>query len=125
MSLKFSSNCTFKKMYCTFVLLWLSEEGHMQYLNSKILHGGRFRSLDQTHLECESTLVEFYVIPLPKLNEDQKKGFLRKLKCFDPEIRRIPHTKSSCNLKDLFVLADFFSSDHPSLKSRWGDAKSR
>ena len=29
-----------------------------QYLNCKILHGGRFRSLDQTHLACESTLVK-------------------------------------------------------------------
>ena len=30
---------------------------HTQYLNCKILHGGRFCSLDQTHLACESTLV--------------------------------------------------------------------
>ena len=69
-------------MYCTFVLLWLSEVGHMQYLNSKTLHGERFRSLDQTHLECESALVEFYVIPLPKLNEDQKKRFSLKIEVF-------------------------------------------
>ena len=35
--------------------------------------GGRFYSLDQTHLACESTLGEDYVIPSPKLNEDQTK----------------------------------------------------
>ena len=55
-----------------------------------------------------------YVIPSPKLNKDQKKKGLREFgSTFGP------------NSKDLFVLAGSFSSDHPALKSQWGDAKSQ
>ena len=35
---------------------------------------GRFCSLDQTHSACESTLVENYLIPSPKLSEEQKQN---------------------------------------------------
>ena len=65
----------------------------MQYLNCKILDGGRFCSLDQTHSECKSTLEEIMSFHSrnrgrpnkkkvftkieeflsPKLSEDQKK----------------------------------------------------
>ena len=51
---------------------------HNQYLNCKILHGGRFRSLNQTHSECEWNLVEIMLqvqILSPNSIEDQKKVF--------------------------------------------------
>ena len=77
--------------------------------------GGRFFSIDQTHLACKSTLVENYVIPLPKLNEDQKKKWSSPQ--FGTTLGRI--------LKGVFVLAGSSSSDDPAPKSRWGDAKPR
>ena len=50
-----------------------------QYLNRKILLGGRFCSLDQTHSECESTLVEIESIrPRNRVNT-KKKGQPRDL----------------------------------------------
>ena len=36
--------------------LWFRLTQYLNRLNRKILHGGRFCSLDQTHLACESTL---------------------------------------------------------------------
>ena len=44
---------------------------HIQYLNCKILHGGRFCSLDQLYKKLSGN----DVLPLPKLNEDKKKVF--------------------------------------------------
>ena len=56
-----------------------------------------------------------YVIWSPKSSEDQKK------KRFSPQFGTI----FGRILRDLFVLTGPFSSDHPALKSRWEDAKSR
>ena len=55
------------------------------------------------------------VIPSPKSNEDQKRK--RSSPQFGTIIGR--------NLRDLFVLTCPFSSDHLTLKFRWGDANSR
>ena len=76
--------------------------------------GGRFGRLDQTHSACESTLAENYVIPSPKLSEDQK----RKIFTANRHYFRPVFVVS-------FVLAGPFSSDHLELKSRWGMPKSR
>ena len=94
--------------------------------------GRRFCSLDQTRLALENTLVDGnYVIPSPKLNEKQKKVFSENRSVFSPKSgedqkkkkkkeRSSPQfgTIFGRNLKDLFVLAGSFSSDHPALKSR-------
>ena len=57
--------------------------GSGQYLNCKILHGGRFSSLDQLYKKFRGN----NKLPSPKLNEDQKqeKGLRRKLKSFFPK----------------------------------------
>ena len=95
--------------------------------------GGRLCSLDQTHSECESTLVEVMCFRprnrvktkkkspkteeflSPKSSEDQKQK-----KRSSPQFG----TKFGRNLWDLFVLPDPFSSVQPALKPRWGDANS-
>ena len=77
--------------------------------------GGRFCSLDQTHLECESTLVEIVSFHPRKSSEDQNKK--RSLPQFETELGR--------NLWDLFALPDPFSYVQPVLKPRLGDAESR
>ena len=86
---------------------------YIQYLNCKILHGG-------TLLQYFS---EDYVIPSPKLTEDQKKMSFPKIEVFSFEISLPPQFESifGRNLLDLFMLAGSFSSDHPALKWRWGD----
>ena len=71
----------------------------------------RFCSLDQTHLACESTLEEIMQFRRPKLNKKKRSS---------PQFG----TRFGRNLKNLFVLAGSFSSDHSALKSRWGNAKS-
>ena len=80
--------------------------------------GGRIYSLDQTHSECEWNLVEIMtqiVLLSPKSSEDQKK-------IFKPQFGNI----FGRNWWDLFVLTGgTFASDHPALKSQFGDAKSR
>ena len=48
---------------------------------------GRFCSLHQTHSACESTLVENYLIPSPKLSEEQSKtSHHRELGQFWPKL---------------------------------------
>ena len=49
--------------------------------------GGRFCSLDQTNLACESTFSKDYVIPSPKLNEHQKEWSSPEIEvCFLPKL---------------------------------------
>ena len=50
-----------------------------QYLNCKIFHGGRFCSLDQTHSECESALMEFMSFRPRNRVKTKKKGLHRNL----------------------------------------------
>ena len=79
--------CPFAKSVKVFGSYFSSKNGfaYPQYLNCKILHGGRFCSLDQLYKKFSGN----DVFPSPKLNEDQKqeKGFRLKLKSFFPEIR--------------------------------------
>ena len=72
--------------------------------------GGRFCSLDQTHLECESTLMEIMIkvqiILFPKSIEDKKKVFTAIWDCIRPKLMG-------------FIRADrHFFSDHSALKSQ-------
>ena len=101
--------------------------------------GGRFCSLDQTHSECESTLVEIMSFrprnqmktikkkSSPKieefcpLNQVKTKKKKKKKETSSPQFE----TKFGQNLWDLFVLTCPFSYDQPALKSRRRDAKSR
>ena len=127
---------------------------YKQYLNCKILHEGTLLQPWPNAFGLRKYFSENNVIPSPKLNEDQKKGLRRKLKCFFFEIRWRPKKEGlrrqskffsleirrrrnkkkglrrnlglySAGIWDLFVLADSFSSDHSALKSRWGTPKSR
>ena len=99
----------------------------LRYLNCKILHGGTLLQPWPNAFGMRKYFNGNYVILSPNLNENQKK-VSGKWKCFFPEIRWRPKKRSSPqfgtifsrNLKDLFVLASSFSSDHPALKSRWG-----
>ena len=50
----------------------------MQYLNYKILHGGRFCSLDQTYSKVRKYFSGNYVIPSPKSSEGRKKEVFTK-----------------------------------------------
>ena len=94
--------------------------------------GGRFCTLDQTHSECKSTLVEFMSFRSrnrlkikkrsspkleeflsPKSREDKKKVFT----AIWDEFGR--------NMWNVFVLTGFFSPVQPALKPRWGNAESR
>ena len=81
--------------------------------------GGRFCSLDQTYLACESTLVEVpsFEIKFRRQKSRSKKGLLRKLKCFSSKLGEDQKKKRSSpqfgtifgrNLKDLFLLAGSF-----------------
>ena len=76
--------------------------------------GERFCSRDQTHSDVRKYFSEKYVIPSSKSSEDQKqKVFTVIWEYIWPEFVG-------------FIRADRpFLSDHPALKSRWGDAKSR
>ena len=85
-------------MICILYKVDAKSHNARQYLNRKILHGGHFCSLDQTRKYFSRN----YVIPSPKLNEDQKKKSL-------PQFWAI----FGRNLKDLFVLAGFFLTNHP------------
>ena len=91
--------------------------------------GGRFCSLDQTHSECESTLVEIMSFRPRNRVKTKKKVFTKNWRVFLPKIKLRPKrkrnstqfgTKFGWNLWDLFVLTGPFSSDRPALKSRWG-----
>ena len=97
--------------------------------------GGRFCSLNQTHLECESTLMEIKYLRLqnrvktkksssprieeflsPKSSEDQKKK-----KRSSPQFG----TKFGRNWWHLFLLTGSFLFVQPALKPRWEDAESQ
>ena len=65
----------------------------MQYLNCKILHGG-------TLLKPWPSFSGDYVIPSPQLNENQKKGLRRKLKCFFLEIKWRPQKQVFASVWD-------------------------
>ena len=91
--------------------------------------GGRFCSLNQTHPECESTLVEIMSFHTRNRVKTNKKVFTENWRAFVPEIKLRQKrertsqqfgTKFGRNLRDLFVLTGAFSSDLPALKSRWG-----
>ena len=82
-----------------------------QHLHSKILHGGTLLQLYQTHLECESTLVEIMSF--------RPRNRVKTKKRSSPRFG----TKFSRSFWDLFVLTGPFLSDQPALKSRWEDAK--
>ena len=70
---------------------------------------GRFCSLDQTHSACESTLVENYLIPSPKLSEEQSNtSHHRESGQFWPKL--VGYIRAGWT----------FSSDNPTLISRWG-----
>ena len=71
--------------------------------------GGRFCSLDQTHSECESTLVE-------TMSFRSQNRVKTKKKRSSPQLG----TKFDRNSWDLFVLPGPFSSVQPVLKARWG-----
>ena len=95
---------------------------------------GRFCSLDQTHLECESALVEIMPFrPRNRLKNKKKRSspkteeFLYPKSSEDKKKTSSPQfgTKFVRNLWDLFVLTGPFSSDQPALKSRREDAKPR
>ena len=94
--------------------------------------GRRFCSLDQTHSECEGTLVQIMSFR-PQNRVKTKKESSRKIKEFlspkssENQKKSSPQfgTKFSRNLLDLFGLTGPFSSDQTALKSRWGDAESR
>ena len=77
---------------------------------------GRFCSLDQTHSECERTLVEIMSYRNRNQVKTKKKVFtflvFRKVRQFRIKFGR--------NLLDLFALTGPFSSYQPALKSRWG-----
>ena len=90
----------------------------------------RFRScyyaLKRTLNKTQMTLVQCSAKSL--------QGLHRKLKGFCPlnevktETEKGLHRNlvlCSAGIWDLFVLTGTFSSDHPALKSRWGDANSR
>ena len=72
--------------------------------------GGRFCSLEQTHLACESTLVKITQSVAEIEWTPKKKVLRRKLKWFFAKIRSRIRS---------------FSSDLSALKSRWGTPKSR
>ena len=69
----------------------------------------RFCSVDQTHSECESTLME--IMSFRPRNQVKTK---KKKKKSSPQFG----TKFGPNLWDLFVLPSFFSSVQPALKPR-------
>ena len=71
--------------------------------------GGRFCSLDQTHPECESTLVEIMSFR-PRNRVKTKKT--RSSRQFG--------TKFGGNLWDFFMLSGPFLSVQSTLKPRWG-----
>ena len=86
-----------------------------QYVKTeKFCSGGRFCSLDQTHSECESTLVEVMSFcPRNRVTTTKKRSSPRF------------GTTFSRSFWDLFVLKCPFLANQPALKSRWGDAKPR
>ena len=96
--------------------------------------GGRFCSLDQTHSECETTLVESMSFrPRNRVKTKKKRSspkieeFLSPKSSEDQKKRSSPQfgTKIARNLWDLFVLPGPFSSIQPALEPRWGDTNSR
>ena len=69
--------------YCPFSLNYSSHVyTYDQYLNCKILYGGTLLQPWPNAFGMQKYFNEDYVIPSPKLNEHQKKGLRRKLKCF-------------------------------------------
>ena len=64
--------------------------------------GGRFCSLDQTHLALRKYFSENYVIPLPKLNEHQKKSSSPKIEVFFVKIRWRQKKRSSPEIEVVF-----------------------
>ena len=98
--------------------------------------GIRFCSLDQTHLECESTLVEIMFfrprnrvktkIKIKKRSSPKIEEFLFLKSSEDQKKRYSQHlgTKFGRNLWDLFVLPGSFSSVQPALnQTSMGDTK--
>ena len=71
-----------------------------------------------------------YLISLPKLNKHQKKEFFASnWSVFSPKLGEDQKNGLRRKLKHFFAKIRWrirsFLSDHPALKSRWGDAKSR
>ena len=89
--------------------------------------GGRFRSFDQLYKKFSGN----DVFPSPKLNEHQKKKeknvfagnwshfSLKSGKDQKKGLRRNLLPFSVGNLRNLLVLAGYFSSGHPALNTRW------
>ena len=99
--------------------------------------GGRFSSLDQTHSECQSSFNGNYAIPSRNRVKTKTKKNLKKsskIAVFSPISREDPRKKKVFTAIWDYIRPEFvrfvradrpFSSDHPALRSRWGDANSR
>ena len=102
--------------------------------SGKFCMGGCFCSLDQTHSECESTLVKIMssrprnsvTTKKEKRSSPKTEEFLSPKSSEDKKEKKRSSpqfgTKIGWNLWNLFVLPGPFSSVQPALKPRWGDA---
>ena len=68
------------KLACT------GKKSDIQYLNGKILHGGRFCSPDQTRFACKSTSVIFTQFRRPNWVKTKKKGFAGNWSVFSSKL---------------------------------------
>ena len=106
-----------------------------QYLNCKILHGGRFCG---NYVILSPQLKCFF--PETRRRPKKKKDLRRKLKCFFPEVNWRPkkglhrnlglYSSGICKIYSCWLALDRFIIQRSNLdgwtsKSRWGDAKSR
>ena len=72
------NNKPFEDFFKEINQLWST---YTQYLNCKILHGGTLLQPRPNAFGMRKYFKKYYEIPSPKLNEHQKKGLRRKLRC--------------------------------------------